>query len=101
MLLTAAGTTEGLEYSSGTNGGSNGTPYRLPLYLGDWVDQVMERLFTLLSNLDTGPSHRGTDQQAKPELLLQSTHLGKVNKRHVTWIRRSMFCSSRVGVSAC
>jgi hypothetical protein len=39
----------------------------------------MERLFTLLGNLDTGPSHRGTDQQAKPELLLQSTHLGKVH----------------------
>ena len=32
----------------------------------------------LLVNLDTGPSHRGTDQQAKPELLVQSTHLGKV-----------------------
>jgi hypothetical protein len=40
----------------------------------------MERLFTLLGNLDTGPSHRGTDQQAKPELLLQSTHLGKVSQ---------------------
>ena len=38
----------------------------------------MERLFTLLSNLDTGPSHRSTDQQAKPEVLVQSTHLGKV-----------------------
>lgn len=47
-------------------------PASLPL-------QVMERLFTLLSNLDTGPSHRSTDQQAKPELLVQSTHLGKVS----------------------
>lgn len=45
--------------------------------------QVMERLFTLLNNLDTGPSHRGTDQQAKPELLLQSTHLGKVKSWHI------------------
>jgi hypothetical protein len=44
------------------------------------VLQVMERLFTLLGNLDTGPSLRGTDQQAKPELLLQSTHLGKVRQ---------------------
>lgn len=35
-------------------------------------------MFTLLVNLDTGPSHRGTDQQAKPELIVQSTHLGKV-----------------------
>jgi hypothetical protein len=43
----------------------------------------MERLFTLLNNLDTGPSHRGTDQQAKPELLLQSTHLGKVKSWHI------------------
>jgi hypothetical protein len=52
--------------------------YRLPLYLEDWVEQVMERLFALLANLDTGPSHRSTDQQAKPEVLVQSTHLGKV-----------------------
>jgi hypothetical protein len=44
----------------------------------------MERLFTLLGNLDTGPSHRGTDQQAKPELLLQSTHLGKVGIAQVS-----------------
>lgn len=49
-----------------------------PLYHPCPPPQVMERLFTLLSNLDTGPSHRGTDQQAKPELLVQSTHLGKV-----------------------
>lgn len=38
----------------------------------------MERLFTLLANLDTGPAHRGTDQHAKPELLGHvSGHLGK------------------------
>ncbi|KAF6261252.1 hypothetical protein COO60DRAFT_1625449, partial [Scenedesmus sp. NREL 46B-D3] len=83
---------EGVEFgtaggaASGGNGnGSNGTGaavYRLPLYLDDWVDQVMERLFTLLGNLDTGPSHRGTDQQAKPELVLQSTHLGKDTMYH-------------------
>ncbi len=48
-----------------------------------WVtSQVMERLFTLLSNLDTGPSHRSTDQQAKPEMLVQSTHLGKDTLYH-------------------
>lgn len=40
----------------------------------------MERLFTLLQNLDTGPSHRGTDQQAKPDMVMQGTaHLGKVS----------------------
>lgn len=77
-LLSVTGVIEGVDYSSANSGTSNGAVYRLPLYLEDWVDQVMERLFTLLSNLDTGPSHRGTDQQAKPELLLQSTHLGKV-----------------------
>ncbi|KAF8058035.1 proteasome activator subunit 4 [Scenedesmus sp. PABB004] len=66
---------------SGANG-NGGIAYRLPLYLDDWVEQVMERLFTLLGNLDTGPSHRGTDQQAKPELLLQSTHLGKDTMYH-------------------
>lgn len=77
-LLCVAGAMQGVDYSSAGSGVSNGAVYRLPLYLDDWVDQVMERLFTLLSNLDTGPSHRGTDQQAKPELLLQSTHLGKV-----------------------
>lgn len=52
--------------------------------------QVMERLFTLLGNLDTGPSHRGTDMQAKPELLLQSTHLGKVRQVSATFA--AVFC---------
>jgi hypothetical protein len=46
----------------------------------------MDRLFTLLSNLDTGPSHRSTDQQAKPEMLVQSTHLGKVRRRSHTGV---------------
>jgi hypothetical protein len=45
--------------------------------------QVMQRLFALLANLDTGPSHRSTDLQAKPELLVQSTHLGKVWGRFI------------------
>ena len=79
-LLCLAGCMD-VDYSSGGNG--NGDAYRLPLYLDDWVDQVMERLFTLLSNLDTGPSHRGTDQQAKPELLLQSTHLRGQHRNHI------------------
>ncbi|WIA33391.1 hypothetical protein OEZ86_006527 [Tetradesmus obliquus] len=78
---------DGVEYaaaagSNGSSGSRNAPVYRLPLYLDDWVDQVMERLFTLLGNLDTGPSHRGTDMQAKPELLLQSTHLGKDTMYH-------------------
>jgi hypothetical protein len=64
-------------------GGGGGQPgaagvYRLPLYLEDWVEQVMERLLSLLSNLDTGAGHKGTDTQAKSDLLLRSSGIGKV-----------------------
>jgi proteasome activator subunit 4 len=61
-------------------GGQQGAAgvYRLPLYLEDWVEQVMERLLSLLSNLDTGAGHKGTDTQAKSDLLLRSSGIGKV-----------------------
>lgn len=52
--------------------------FYLPLYLEDWVEQVMQRLFTLLQNLDTGPGHRADQLHGKPDLLLRGTHLGKV-----------------------
>ena len=40
----------------------------------------MERLLSLLANLDTGAGHRGTDTQAKPDLFLRGSGLGKVSR---------------------
>lgn len=50
---------------------------RLPLYVEDWVDLVLERIFTLLQNMDTGPGTRADQTYGKPEVLLKATHLGR------------------------
>ncbi len=51
---------------------------RLPLYVHEWVDMVLERIFTLLQNLDTGPGARADEIYGKPDLLVRTSYLGKV-----------------------
>jgi hypothetical protein len=38
---------------------------------------VLERIFTLLTNLDSGPGARQDSMSAKPDLLSQQSALGK------------------------
>ncbi|KIY95870.1 hypothetical protein MNEG_12091 [Monoraphidium neglectum] len=54
--------------------GSGGAAPRLPLYLEDWLDQVLERVLLLLGNLDTGPgADRADALHGKADLLPKST----------------------------
>ena len=48
-------------------------PPMLPLYLEDWLDQVLERALLLLTNLDSGPgADRADATHGKPSLLPKS-----------------------------
>ncbi|MEW5319322.1 MAG: hypothetical protein WDW38_010482 [Sanguina aurantia] len=41
--------------------------YRLPLYVEEWAEEVVSRVLALLQNLDSGLSHRGSDEAAQGE----------------------------------